>query len=398
MLSLMQHAEEQSGDARGGYTQLLELVERSHTTAAERDKLKVGALTVLESLEHAGVVGHDGDALVLDPNLQRDFSLNHSLSLFLLDALASVDLASEKHALDVLSWVEAILENPRAVLERQVDREKTRIINELRAAGVPYEDRIAAIEDISYPKPNSDVIYPIFNAYAEKHPWVAGEGIRPKGIVREMVEIQISFGDYVNELGLQRMEGVLLRYVSDVYKAMVQNVPPEHQTEGVADIIGYLRAMLGMVDSSLLTEWEKLLHGEDANQAPRAVDISEDKKVFFARIRAELHAMARALANRDWEEAAACTKGNTWGPEDFERAIAPFIAETGGVRFDHAARLGSYTRIAPNGAHRWDVRQVLLPLEGEEEDIGAWAITGRVDLRENTNPEGPLIEVLAVGE
>lgn len=416
LLSLMQHAEDTTGDARKGYQALLDLIDKSHAPPAERDKLRAASQTLLESLEHAGVVGHDGDKLILDPDLQRDFSLHHSLSLFLLDALATLDPNAETHALDVVSWVEAILENPRPVLERQADRARTQVLNELKMQGVPYEERIAALEDITWPKPNAELIYEFFNAYHEKHPWVAGEGIRPKGIVREMVETQTSFADYVKELGLQRSEGVLLRYLAEAYKALVQNVPTEHQTEALGDVIAYLRAMLGMVDASLLTEWEKMLHGEDVAQPDlaRPIDISADRKAFYARIRAELHALVRALARQDWEEAAAAVRRDEdgpWGPDDFAETLAPFLEEHGGVAFDHRARLATSTSIKPDGAHRWIVRQTLLPAREAEgpdtwgfdnpddagETLGAWVIEGRIDLRTDTNPEGPLVIVERIG-
>src|SRR5688572_23121278 len=113
----------------------------------------------------------------MDPTLQHDFTLHHSLSLFLLDALATLDLASPGYALDVVSWVEAILENPRPVLMAQLQREKGNRIAELKASGVPYEDRMDALEEISWPKPNGEAIYAFFNAYADRHPWVEREAI-----------------------------------------------------------------------------------------------------------------------------------------------------------------------------------------------------------------------------
>ena len=405
LLSLMQHAEEKTGDARGGVTAMLELVSRAHVTPAERDKLKATTTLLVENLRAAAVVGADGDNLILDPNLQHDFSLHHSLSLFLLDALSTLDPKAPDHAQLVLAWVEAILENPRAVLMRQQDRARFEKIQELKAAGVPFEDRIAAIEDVTWPKPHADAIYTYFNAYKEHHPWVAAEAIRPKSVVGEMVETYTSFAEYVAELGLQRSEGVLLRYVSDTYKALVQNVPADAHTDALLDIQAYLRAMLAVVDSSLLTEWEQLLRGGDAptvdTTAP--VDISADRRVFAARVRAELHALVRALSRQDWAEAAACVRraeDGPWGPEDFSAALAPFLDELGEVAFDHRARMAWHTTLRPDGPHQWSVRQVLLPVDGldaeGEEEVSGWAIDGRIDLRANTNPEGPLVEVLSI--
>ncbi len=412
LLALMQHAQEAHGDARRGYEVLLELIDRSHGSTAEKDKLRAAAAGLLDNLRQAHVVGEDRGVLVLDPTLQHDFSLHHSLSLFLLDALGTLDPKSPTHTTDTLTWVEAILENPRPVLMKQQDRERFQALQALKAAGVPYEERITALEEISWPKPGADAIYEYFNSYKERHPWLSAEAIRPKSVVGEMSAIYTSFADYVKDLGLQRSEGVLLRYVTDVYKALVQNVPVDNHSDGMLDLLAYLRAMLATVDASLLTEWETLLSGGDAPAATvRKVDISADRRVFVARVRAELHGLLKALSRQDWEEAAALIRRpeeGPWGPAELERALAPFIEEHGGVQFDHRARGATFTTVRPSGPHQWLVRQVLpTPVrertladefeQDDEMDEGAWSIEARVDLRGDTNPDGPIIELLGVG-
>lgn len=399
VLMLMQHAQDQGLDARRGLEAMEDLVTVSHQPAGEKERLKARLGMVLDSLVHAGVVGEIDGRLRLDPDLPRDFSLHHSLSLFLLDALSTLDPASETHAYDLLSWAEAILENPRAILEKQADRARGRLIAELKAQGVPYEDRIAAVEDVSWPKPNAEAIYALFNEYARVHPWVEGEGVRPKGVVRELHETLSSFGDYVKDLQLMRSEGVLLRYLSDAYKLLWQNVPPEHKTEGVVELTAWLRTLLGMVDTSLLTEWERLLAGEDAvAEAPARVDISADKKLFYARLRAEAHALVRALARQDWEEAAASLRRgeeDPWGPAELEAAMAPILAE-GGLGFDHRARLAANTHVKLLSGHHWELRQRLVPAAADEEDL-AWELVATVDLREDANPDGPLLRLQSIG-
>ncbi len=426
LLLLMQHAADTTGDARVGVDTLVSLIRRCHSPPAERVKIEASVSTLVHALQHAGVISEESDGVLrLDPDLPRDFSLHHSLSLFLLDALATLEPGGEGeaatgHALDVVSWVEAILENPRVILERQANRDRTARLNELKLAGVPFEERIELIESISWPKPNADRIYEVFNTYAEHHPWVAGESIRPKGVLREMIEAQVSFSDYVKDLELQRAEGVLLRYLSDAYKVLAQNVPPEHKTEALADTVAWVRAMLALVDSSLILEWEELVAGRDRPAAARGakVDISSDKRSFYARIRAEAHAVVRALAFEDWAEAAACLRrgeDDPWGPEAFEGAMEPIQAD-GGVRFDHYARMGQLTTIRHLGPHQWRIRQVLLPrgeaglpvLEprgrsgGDDEESGdhvlgsTWSFEALVDLRDNTNPDGPLLRFEAL--
>src|SRR5207244_2029065 len=113
-------------------------------------------------------------------------------------------------------------------------------------------------ETIEYPKPNRDFIYETFNAFADKHPWVGSENIRPKSVAREMYETLATFSEYVRDLGLERGEGVLLRYLADAYRTLEQTVPPAFRTPEVDDIAVHLRAMLRQTDSSLLEEWESL--------------------------------------------------------------------------------------------------------------------------------------------
>ena len=124
----------------------------------------------------------------MNADLGEDFSLHHALSLYLLDVLPVLDKESETYALDVLTFVESILEDPDPILRRQLDKLKGERVAELKAAGVEYDDRMAELEKLEYPKPNRDLVYDTFNAFAAKHPWVKTENIRPKSIAREMVE------------------------------------------------------------------------------------------------------------------------------------------------------------------------------------------------------------------
>jgi hypothetical protein len=184
-----------------------------------------------------------------------------------------------------------------------------------------------------------------------------------------MAELQLSFSDYVKDLRLERAEGVLLRYLSEVYKALVQNVPTEHKDDRLVEISAWLRALLAVVDSSLLNEWETLLAGQDApGSSTTPLDISADRRSFYARLRAELFALVRALARQDWEEAAATLRPGerTWAPEELAQSMEPFFAEFSGLAADHRARLAGNTEIEAEGGHLWRVRQRLLPVAQQE--------------------------------
>ena len=205
-----------------------------------------------------------GRVVEINGDLQREFSLNQTLSLYLLDTLPGLDPQSPTYALDVLTLVESILEDPDAVLRKQLDREKGTRIAQMKADGMDYEQRMAELENIEWPKPCRDFIYETFNAFADKHPWVGSENIRPKSVAREMYETLATFSEYVRDLGLERSEGVLLRYLAEAYRTIEQTVPPAFRTPEVDDIASHLRALLRQTDSSLLEEWESLRDGGEA--------------------------------------------------------------------------------------------------------------------------------------
>ena len=268
---------------------------------------------------------------------------------------------------------------------------------------------MAELDKVSYPKPNVDFIYDTFNIFAAKHPWVGTENIRPKSIARDMYEQWSTFNDYVKTYSLARSEGLLLRHLHQTYKTLEQTVPPAHKTEAVVDVIAWLRATIERVDSSLVQEWERMLSGAHQvdeklaakleRMRPEELDISLDRKEFFARIRAELHQLVHALARRDWEEAAASIRaqpdaeGEPWTELRLETTLASYYAEYPTLVFDPRARQTDKTVIEEQEPHLWSVRQTLV----DPEDAGFWFIEAEVDLREDQTPEGPVIRILRIG-
>ena len=176
---------------------------------------------------------------------------------------------SPDYALDVLTLVESILENPELILRKQLDRIKDRAMAEMKADGIEYEQRMEELEKLEYPKPLRDFVYDTFNAFADRHPWVGEENIRPKSIAREMFENFRSFADYVLDYELQRSEGLLLRHLNSVYKVLSQTVPDGVKTDEVREMELYLRTLLRQVDSSLEDEWERMRDPDYQPFAPR---------------------------------------------------------------------------------------------------------------------------------
>ena len=190
------------------------IIGRSHGGPRQKREQRRRAAACFRALRHAGIVEVVATEAVqrarsceVSAELQRDFSLHQTLSLYLLETLGKLDRESPDYALDVLTLVESILENPDAVLRKQLDKLKTEKMAELKAEGVEYEQRIEELEAMEWPKPNRDFIYETFNDFADRHPWVGTENMQPKSVAREMYEGFASFDDYVRSLGARAERG-----------------------------------------------------------------------------------------------------------------------------------------------------------------------------------------------
>ena len=398
----------------GGCKALARLIKASHERVPQKRALGRTAMQMFTSLRDAGVIEVDERRHVrVNADLQEDFSLNHALSLYLVETIALVERAPEgtadraadqKYALDLLSVVESILENPDMVLMRQLDKIKTLKMAEMKAAGVEYDERIAELDKLDYPKPNKDFAYDTFNAFARKHPWVQagkGDNIRPKSIAREMVETFASFPDYVREYGLERGEGLLLRYLSDVYKTLVQSVPSSEKTREVDEIVTFFGAIVRAVDSSLLDEWERMRTGgadlpvhAPATEVPGEADVTANPKELTVLVRNALFAFVRALAKRDYATAATLVEGQEpWTEGRLLAAMEPFWAEHAGLRTDAHARNPENTRVVSTDDGVWRVQQVL----ADAEDANDWAAFVTIDLAKSREAARPVMTLERIG-
>jgi superfamily II RNA helicase len=407
LLNLLMSETTQAG---GGYGRLVGLVERSHGNDHVKSRHRRVAAERFRTLRAAGLLelhrveGYRGRYVRPARGLQRDFSLFHTLSLYLLDSLPRIDPARETYALDVLTQVESILENPEAVLWKQLDRARGEAVARMKADGLEYDERMAELERVEYPKPNADFVYATFNEFAAKHPWVGAENIRPKSVAREMVERCISFNDYVREYELQRSEGALLRYVSEAYRTLAQTVPETFRDEALEDALAFLRALVRGVDSSLLDEWERMRAPAEApaaaerpREAPRApsLDLAADPKALARRIRIDLHRLLGALARRSYEEAAAAilSPGGEWTPRRLEEALAPYWAEHSRIDVTPAARRPHNTLLEEVGPRRWKAVQRVVDEAGEVD----WMLECAVDLSAPRDLDLPVVDLVRIG-
>lgn len=402
----------------GGYRALVELIRRTPLMNAEQRELLKEAKRLFQSLRKAGVIepvpGARPAAVRVSEDLQADFSMHHSLSLYLLYALGALPLDGERYELRLLSVVEAILENPSVVLKRQENEARASAIAEMKAEGIEYEERLELIKEVSWPKPEEAFIQETFEAYAANRPWVYATPVSPKSIARDMYERCATFKDYVQHYDLKPAEGVLLRYLNMVYKALIQNVPDVLKTDAIHDLIAYLRATIRRADSSLMEAWMSMRFGERAverfnerlEEASQAVtvdrqDLTEDPKAFTARVRAQLRQLVQALSRRDYAEAALTLRqpdeGSsypTWSAEALKEAFTSFYDEYDELLFNRDARANHHSVITPLGPRFWQVRQTLLDDQGEL----SWRLEGVIDLRDQETPEGELFSLTLISD
>ncbi|MCS4484859.1 DUF3516 domain-containing protein [Gleimia sp. 6138-11-ORH1] len=246
---------------------------------------KAGVVEVLPS-DPAQVSGVDqvhspaelsSDRLRLKLDLPESFALNQPLSPFALAAFEVLDPDSDSLALDVVSVVEAVLEDPRPLLFALEREARGEAIEAMKRAGIEYEERMAAVEEVTWPKPLQDLLDPVFQIFRSANPWIGDLELAHKSVVRMMVENAMTFSDVISRYDIAMSEGVLLRYLTDAYRALRQLVPDALRAEMVEQIIDWLGALVRSVDSSLLDEWEALADPA----AERAEGLVGDQELAF---------------------------------------------------------------------------------------------------------------------
>lgn len=352
----------------------------------------------------------DGSYLRVNVELQEDFSMDQALSLYLLDTIPLMDPQAPDYALVLLTLVESIVEDPDIVLRKQLDRVKDQKMAEMKMEGIEYDQRMEELEKCEHPKPNREFVYSTFNAFADRHPWVGQENIRPKSIAREMFESFRSFSDYIRDYELQRAEGVLLRYLNRVFKVLSQTVPDSAKNDTVREMEIYLGAMIRQIDSSLLDEWEKLRdpnyqRAETKEVRPpgaeeAALDITRDTKAFTAAIRNRIFSFLRGLVVGDLETALASLNspddadGQPWTTARLEQALDVYHADHEHICLDPNARNVRHTYVTPSEDKKsWRVQQMLV----DPEENNDWVAEFEIDLAASRQSGEPSLKLRRLG-
>lgn len=387
---------------------------------------------IYSSMRTAGVVDHvstrqaeqDGlPRLRAATDLPDDFALNQPLSPFALAAMELLDPHSPTFALDIVSVIESVLEDPRPLLYAQRYAAKGEAVNAMKAEGLDYEERKEALEEITWPRPLAELLEAAFVTYVKANPWVGSLELSPKSVVREMVENAMTFTELISRYDIGRSEGVILRYLTDAYRTMRQIIPESVMNTDLEAIISWLGTLIRAVDSSLLDEWEALAQGRqlgshcDTSGVELPFGANEDGKVSFS---ANPHALRTAvrkalfhrveLMSRDAVELLAREDASSgWDEARWNHVLARYWAEYDWIGIDQQARSAHLCHIEEDpssadllaagaahvdeGGHYWLVTQTLLDPHGD----GDWRISALIDLEQSDRQGRVALQILDVG-
>lgn len=391
------------GDARAS---LEHLVRESGETEESQERLLTRVDEIIDALVTGGVVeqletpDEQGRTLRLTVDLQANFALNQPLSPFAVAALDLLDRDSETYALDVVSVIESTLDDPRAILNAQRHRARGEAVAEMKADGIEYDERMELLEEIEHPKPLEELLTTAYEAYRVGHPWVGDHELRPKSVVRHMWERAMTFSELVSEFELARSEGMVLRYLSDVYKTLGRTVPVSALDEELTDIVEWLGELVRQTDSSLLDEWEALIEpGTDpaevrpmAEQGTAPRPVTANARAFRTMVRNAMFRRVELAALGRWKALAELEPDGDWDAEAWRSAIEDYREEYDSLGTGAAAR-GPQLFMVETGATSWSVRQVFDDPEGDRD----WGIQAEVDLAASDEAGEAVVRVVDVG-
>ncbi|MCA4721330.1 DEAD/DEAH box helicase [Mycolicibacterium fortuitum] len=361
------------------------------------------AVGIARSLLQAGVVERldepeaDGRRYRLTVDLPPDFALNQPLSTFALAAVDVLDPDSESYALDVVSVIEATLEDPRQILAAQLNKARGEAVAQMKADGIEYDERIELLDEVTYPKPLRELLEHTYEVYRQTNPWAADGHLSPKSVVREMWERALTFREYISLYGLTRSEGAVLRYLSDAFKALRSGVPAAARTEELADIVEWLGELVRQVDSSLLDEWEQLTSPDQPHDVPVAVPVrprplTGNDRAFTAMVRNALFRRVELFARARWDELGTLDAASGWTADRWAEIGEEYFGEHAEVGTGADAR-GPALLIFDKQPQVWRVRQILDDPAGDHD----WGFDVEVDLTASDEEGAAVLRIVDVG-
>jgi len=399
--SMLLNVIEREGDP---FESMRQLLRDNHEEPRNQARLSRRAIQIYRTLLSAGVVerlepaDETGRTMRVTEDLQFGFALNQPLSTFALATFDVLDRESPTYALDVVSILEATLEDPRPVLTAQRHKARGEAISQMKAEGIEYDERMELLEEISWPKPLLELLEATYELYRQGHPWIAETELSPKSVLRDMFERAMTFGELVQFYGLTRSEGMVLRYLSDAYKALRQTVPDSAKTEELIDLIEWIGEVVRQTDSSLLDEWEQLTDPDDAGNlmgeitpnslAAQPKPITANERAFRVLVRNAMYRRVELAALRRWIDLGELDPD--FGEEAWEDGIQAYFEDHDWIGTGPDARGPQMLQITKEPG-RWVVRQVIDDPAGDHD----WAITAAVDLEASDEAGEAVLTVTA---
>jgi Domain of unknown function (DUF3516) len=304
--------------------------------------------------------------------------------------------------------IEATLDDPRPVTSQQQFLARGEAVAAMKAEGIEYDQRMEFLEEVTHPMPLKEFLDAAFATYSASQAWVTDFKLHPKSVVRDMYERAMTFGDYINYYSLARSEGLVLRYLSDAYRAARQTIPDEAKTEDLLDLIEWLGELVRQVDSSLLDEWDELINPASPSTGsgtgwekpvlpPAPPGVTTNARAFRVLVRNELFRRVQLAALEKWDElgeldAASGFDADRWADsldpyfDEYEAASGPLIGTDADAR-------GSAMLMIIEGPTEWLVRQILSDPAGDHD----WGISATIDLAESNVQGVAVLRVVAVG-
>lgn len=395
--------------ARGGdvFANMRSLVYDNHEPRKRQRELALRAIGIYRTLRESGIVEKTPeDDIRLTVDLQPNFALNQPLSPFALAAFELLDpdpaagTGTRSYALDMISIVEATLDDPRPVLSQQQFLARGEAVAAMKSEGIEYDERMELLEQITHPKPLDELLTAAFETFSAAQPWIRDFELHPKSVVRDMYERAMSFGEYVAYYKIARSEGVVLRYLSDAYRAASQTIPEELKDEDLRDLIEWLGELVRQVDSSLLDEWEELIAGVDNGRFdPHAPDepivppapkrLTSNIRAFRILVRNELFRRVQLAAREDVAALAELDPG--FGADAWSDALDGYYGDHDEILTGGDAR-SSKLLILTEGAATWTARQIFDDPAGDHD----WGITATIDLAASDEAGQAVVTVTGV--
>ncbi|MCU1476485.1 MAG: hypothetical protein JWQ64_1178 [Subtercola sp.] len=399
------------------------LLEDNHEPRSRQLELERQALAIYRTLRTAGIVEQSPPdengrvSIRLTVDLQPNFALNQPLSPFALAAFELLNVEDPTYALDMISVLEATLDDPRPVLSAQQFQAKGEAVAAMKAEGIEYDQRMELLEQLTHPKPLEELLGAAFEIYKASQPWVGDFELSPKTVVRDMYERAMTFNDYVGYYKLNRSEGLVLRYFSDAFRAARATIPDEAKTEDLSDLIEWLGELVRQVDSSLLDEWEELTNpteiqgeadlvtgvgrGVTAVLPPAPHSVVSNLRAFRILVRNELFRRVQLAALDKIDElgeleaasgsALGSASGSRFTRENWADALDAYFSEYDFLGTGAAARSASMLSVTEQPGV-WVVRQTFDDPEGDH----AWGIDAEVDLVASAEEGVAVVRVLGV--